>query len=270
MKTLLRTLPLYHHLKQTYHWSKRTKRKIRNRLTPTGFIFLYHRITDVHKDPHILSVSPDHFREQLSYLKKHFFIQSLAEMVYDIKNKTLRRNALAITFDDGYADNLINALPILEEFDVPATIFVTSGAVGSNQPFSWEKDTPAVDRGCALTHDELITFAQHPLIQIGAHTLTHPNLAKVTHVVQEQEIIESKRQLETMLGKPIHSFAYPFGSKDSFTDDTIALVQQAGFAYACANIHERVTRNSSPFALPRYVIRDWDINELAYRLQSFL
>ena len=80
---------------------------------------LYHRVNNLKHDKHLLAVTPDNFYKQLMFLKEHYPIVRFEE---DWNN--LREDAVCITFDDGYMDNFTNALPILQELEIPATVFV--------------------------------------------------------------------------------------------------------------------------------------------------
>src|SRR3989344_9483177 len=95
----------------------------------------YHKLADPQNDPHLLCVSPENFREQIKFLKENFRIVPLVQLVQEVRSKKLKNKTLTITFDDGYADNLHNALPVLQEHNIPATIFLTAGYIGSNKPF---------------------------------------------------------------------------------------------------------------------------------------
>lgn len=249
---------------------RKANRKFNNFFFPTGQILLYHRIANVKSDPHLLSVSPDNFYDQLDFLKNNFNIVPLAQIVKWIKEKKFKDRAVAITFDDGYADNLQNALPILKKLGVPATIFVTAGHIDSGTHFYWDNETPETDRGKPVSHDELITLAGCNLIEIGAHTMNHPKLKKINLEDQEMEIRQSKETIENIVGIPVTGFAYPFGGQDSFDNQTIGLVKKSGFGYACANIHERVRNGSDIFALPRFVMRNWGIDEFKQNLKKFI
>jgi peptidoglycan/xylan/chitin deacetylase (PgdA/CDA1 family) len=99
---------------------------------PTA-VLIYHRVGTLAHDPHLLAVSQDNFRSQLNYLKKNFHVVRFED---DWKN--IPKPAVAITFDDGYADNCLNALPILEEVGIPATVFITTGHVGTDREFWWD------------------------------------------------------------------------------------------------------------------------------------
>jgi peptidoglycan/xylan/chitin deacetylase (PgdA/CDA1 family) len=93
----------------------------------------------VTNDPWQLCVTPRHFAEHLEVLRKHGYLLPLQKLVGSLKDGGLPRRSAVITFDDGYADNLINAKPILEKYDAPATVFVTSGYVGRGREFWWDE-----------------------------------------------------------------------------------------------------------------------------------
>lgn len=97
---------------------------------------MYHRVATPVTDVWELAVSPEHFKEQLNVLQKMGTVLPIAQMVEDIKKGQIRNKTIAITFDDGYVDNLDVALPMLEAFDLPATIFLTSKTRGS---FWWDE-----------------------------------------------------------------------------------------------------------------------------------
>lgn len=252
-----------------YYFMKLIK-KLRNSLTSTGYIVLYHRVAGVKSDPHQLSVSPENFREQIKFLKENFRIVPLVQLVQAVRGKKLKNNTMAITFDDGYADNLYNALPILQEYGVPATMFLTAGCVGQNKTFFWDENTPQEDRGRPMTLDEVKTLSKARIVEIGGHTINHLKLAKIAENKQFNEISEGKRIIEEMVGFLLLSFAYPFGGKDSFNKTTIELVKKAAFHYACANIHERVTNRSDIYALPRFIVRNWSAEELKKQIKSWV
>ena len=88
---------------------------------------MYHRVAEADLDPHNLAVSPSHFREHLSVLRKLTSPRRLLEIV---DNWSDSNSGVAVTFDDGYADNLFEAVPALEAEEIPATIFVSTGMLG--------------------------------------------------------------------------------------------------------------------------------------------
>jgi peptidoglycan/xylan/chitin deacetylase (PgdA/CDA1 family) len=110
---------------------KSLARRLINRFVPGAIILLYHRVTELSSDPQLLCVSRQHFAEHLEILRKHGSPTRLRQAA----QTGCGRREVIVTFDDGYADNLDNAKPLLERYDVPATIFVTTGYVGSRREF---------------------------------------------------------------------------------------------------------------------------------------
>jgi peptidoglycan/xylan/chitin deacetylase (PgdA/CDA1 family) len=103
---------------------------MRSRLVDSALILGYHRISDVTVDSFSLSVTPQHFTEQLALIRKHGWPMSLRDLVRGLRDGKVPRRAVVVTFDDGYSDNLHVAKPLLERYEVPATVFITSGYLG--------------------------------------------------------------------------------------------------------------------------------------------
>lgn len=109
------------------------------RAGPGAAVLLYHRVVDIDNDPQLLAVSPRRFDEQMRRLAEGFHPISLTRLVSNIRKADVPRNAVAVTFDDGYFDNLTHALPILEAHGIPATVFVATGTIGGARGFYWDK-----------------------------------------------------------------------------------------------------------------------------------
>jgi len=116
----------------------KTLRLLGGNRRPRALILLYHRVTELAADPFRLAVTPRHFEEHLEVLLNLGPPLRLADLVARLKTDEIPDRAWAITFDDGYADNLHNALPILENHRVPATFFLTSGYIGEPVEFWWD------------------------------------------------------------------------------------------------------------------------------------
>src|SRR5262249_45049288 len=120
-----------------------------------------------------------------------------------------------------------------------------------------------------LTSAELCALESDELIEVGAHSVNHPSLAALPLRAQQAEISRSKSMIEGWVGKPITSFSYPFGGLEDYNAQTIRLVREAGFNYACANYAGTMTRGLDRFSMPRYLVRDWDGDEFASRLAQW-
>src|ERR1051326_2045987 len=119
-------------LRQSARWVSR-------RFTHEALILLYHRVVELSSDPYLLGVRPQRFAEHLEILRKHGRPMQLHQLAQALRDGNLPRRALVVTFDDGYADNLYTAKPLLERFEVPATIFVTTGYIGRDREFWWDE-----------------------------------------------------------------------------------------------------------------------------------
>jgi peptidoglycan/xylan/chitin deacetylase (PgdA/CDA1 family) len=171
--------------------------------------------------------------------------------------------AVLVTFDDGYRSVARLAAPILERHRIPAAFFVCAGSIADRRllwydavarrgdqagvarmkrlPFDqWQRidgDTRTIvgddDPMAAMTVDDLRALAARPLFEIGGHTISHPILANAPAGRQREEIAGSLRAIESWIGKPVRSFAYPNGEPGvDYTSDTVALVRDAGIDVA--------------------------------------
>lgn len=123
-----------------------TSDRTRNRTV----ILAYHRVIRLTSDPQLLCVLPERFAEQLEVLKRHFTIVPLNVLVERLRSGKSVAGMTALTFDDGYADNLLIAKPLLERAGAPATIFVASGQIGRRYGFWWDELERLLLTGCAV------------------------------------------------------------------------------------------------------------------------
>jgi len=180
-------------------------------------------------------------------------IISLPDLVAHLRSDRLPPGrAVVVTFDDGYADNYHLAFPILRKLRIPATIFLVSRAVGGEANWTTE---PAL-AGRPLLTVGLIKEMLDGGFEAGAHTRTHVSLTDVpADEKRELEIVGSRQDLEESFGRPIRTFAYPFGDYDP---DIAQAVQRAGFHAACCS-RSGVNDPATPhFELRRVEVRGTD------------
>lgn len=313
-----------------YRQLRSGKNRLLNLVDPPVVVLIYHRVMVLSADPHRLAVSPENFRAQMEYLKENFRL-----VLFDEEWSKVQEPAVAVTFDDGYADNYLHALPILEEVGIPATFFISTGTLGTRKEFWWDElerlvlgaiDCPrrfhlqdpefarswatasreerlcmhdelhpllqklraprreewleqlrtwaGVDRtGRAtnrpLTADEVKKLGASPWATIGAHGVTHTCLSILPENEQWQEIAASKQRLEELLGTQVETFCYPYGNRVHYNRTTLELCCRAGFRKAAANFPGQAHRWTSPFEVPRHVVRDWDVATFSARLKCF-
>src|SRR5829696_8506777 len=119
-------------LRQIARWPK-------NRIERKVLVLIYHRISDLPSDPRSLSVTPHYFAKHLEILRQYARPMRLQQMSQALIDGNLPDRAVVVTFDDGYADNLYNAKPALERYNVPATFFLTTGYIGHKREFWWDE-----------------------------------------------------------------------------------------------------------------------------------
>jgi peptidoglycan/xylan/chitin deacetylase (PgdA/CDA1 family) len=127
---------------------------------------------------------------------------------------------------------------------------------------------PARPTHRTLTHNEVRDLASSRVADFGSHTVTHPALAALPLSEQRAEIETGKHGLEDLTGEPARTFAYPFGRRVDYSDETVRLVRRAGFEGACANFNGAIVEGVDPFQLPRLFVQDWDGDEFARLLAS--
>ena len=333
---------------------RRSVRALRRNFSPRALILLYHRVGDPGCDPWELAVAPQHFDEHLAVLRAQPRPIHFRELANATRNGDVPPGALVVTFDDGYADNLLNAKPLLEKHDVPATVFVTTGGLDSAEEFwwdelerivlsegpvperlqlriggqihswelggdanhnalpgqhrmwkAWQKEAPTARHGMyraiwqllrplpdgerndvreqlrawavaapptrsthrALSRSEVAQLAASGLVDVGSHTVSHPQLSLLPIESQRTEIVRSQHDLQSILGRPVTSFAYPYGD---YADETVGVLRHAGFQAAGTTGRGCVTARSDPYRFPRLHVRDVDGETFARTLREWL
>jgi peptidoglycan/xylan/chitin deacetylase (PgdA/CDA1 family) len=332
-------------------------------------------VSDTPTDPYLLRVRKTNFEEQMDVLARRGCVMPLREMAARHREKRLPDGAVAITFDDGYADNLRVAKPILKQRGLPATVFMTAGSIGREREFWWDElerivlrtaELPSeldgeqiFDNAClcawrghlaresteeeeavaprwnlngaarvstarkalswdltqpsdptprhkllrdvhavirvipheprqavldrlrawaraddrvrpafrAMSPDEMRELAAGDLIEVGAHTMTHPSLPTLSAKMRRREVVGCRERLEEILRRPVTAFAYPYGDVD---DATAAAVAESGFDIACACEGRVVVPRSHRLRLPRLDVLDWNGNTFAEHLERWL
>lgn len=184
-----------------------------------------------------VTISPKTLRQQLKYVKDQGYITlTLSELKnYILNNSPIPPKSIVITFDDGYMDNYYNAFPALKDLNMVATIFcITSNLDGSYY----------------LSKDAISEMSNYG-IDIQSHTVTHTKLSKLTYDQQLAELKESKKTLESIVGKKIDSIAYPYGD---FNDDSIKAAKNAGYTLGFTTERGLSDRNDNPLKLNRIYI----------------
>lgn len=199
-------------------------------------ILTYH---SVGSRDHEMNVSIRDFRAQMAWLAAHAEVCTLEQAAEG-------RGGIAITFDDGYLDNLVNAAPILADYGFPATVFVVAGRTGMRL----EHDSKEQEHSQLMDWDEVRTLEAMGWT-VGGHTVTHQRLALLSAREQRSEIDGCKHLLEDALGHGIETFAYPFGSALDFNLTSRVIAREAGYNLAVSNRYGAVQPGADRYDLRR-------------------
>ncbi|MFH9660849.1 polysaccharide deacetylase family protein [Streptomyces sp. NPDC017248] len=213
---------------------------------PVPWIAMYHSVGDCSDDPYRITVGPGRLETQLRWLRRRGLRGvSVAELLA-ARARGGGRDLVGLTFDDGYADFLGNALPVLARWECTATLFVLPGLLGGDN--AWD---PLGPRKPLLTA-EGVRRAAAAGVEIGSHGLTHADLTRAGDALLADETAGSRAVLEELTGGPVTGFCYPYGTVDR---RVVAAVREAGYGYACAIDPGPL---SGPYALPRVHIGQHD------------
>lgn len=210
-----------------------------------------------------LRVTPERFEAQVRWLRDEGFSFYTVSELWTQWDR-LPERAVAITFDDGYGDNLHNALPILTRYNAKATIYV----VVDRHDRDWSTykkahhNTGELAREAKLSDDEIRQLVASGRIEIGSHTLTHCNLRTTPEAAKRHELLASREQLEVLTGKPVLSFAYPFGI---YSAEDVRFAGEAGYETAVTTVEgiDMVVPRPEPLDLKRVKVSGKD-NQLAF------
>lgn len=193
--------------------------------------------------------TPADFSAQLDWLDSHHYTTiSMAQLAAHLRNgAALPAKPVVLSFDDGFADQMA-AFAMLQAHRMRATFYVIIGGQASQYCIGIERhpDHPCGDS--YLNWDQVTMLDRSGLIEIGAHTVDHLNLASLSAQDAQFQIINSKQVLQQHLGHPVTTFAYPYGS---FTAETINAVRAAGFASAVTTIEGTSQSTATLFSLHR-------------------
>lgn len=205
-------------------WVAQARKVCRNRSVILG----YHGITraPLRHDLSMLLVRPERFRAQIELLlEAGFRFVTVAELVRLAAGGEPPPGYAAISFDDGMRNNHDTALPILSDYGIAATVYITIGFIGGESPWIGA----ASDRSM-LDREEIRELAAAGW-ELGAHTMTHPDLSQLDYESARREIHNSKVALEAITGVPVETFAYPFGH---YNQTALAAAAASGLTAAVA------------------------------------
>jgi peptidoglycan/xylan/chitin deacetylase (PgdA/CDA1 family) len=286
-------------------------------------VLIFHRV--LAQPDALLSDEPDAraFAEQMDVVKAFFNVIGLQEAVERLKSGSLPPRAVCITFDDGYANNVEVAAPILAARGLTATFFISTGFMDGSRmwndtiiealrsapaeldltdlglgklqlaglaqrrrvidgillqlkyrdPAERLKLADAIAQRAGFEQTKPLMMSETQLrklaslgMDIGAHCVTHPILARLPSNVAREEINQSRARLQDVLRQPVRTFAYPNGGPGTdYASEHVTMVREAGFSTAVTTAWGAGTRDSDPYQIPR--VGPWDRTSLRYGLR---
>lgn len=194
------------------------------RLSRWPRVLMYHAVFRLAHDPNKVCVSPERFESQMHYLKRRGLRGvSVGELIRSMEAGDAR-GLVGLTFDDGYANFLQNAVPVLERFGFTATVFVVGGMLGKEN--SWDRE-PRM----GLLDAEGVREVSERGMEVGSHGMSHVRLSRLDAASLEEEVSGGQRLLREVLGRDVEGFCYPYGDLDR---TTVEAVRRAGHGYACS------------------------------------
>lgn len=240
-----RLIEAYRQATEPWRWLRRVAWQ-RAGTMPIVVLF-YHRVADT--DPTDWTISRSGFAAQLDWLQKHFELLSMDQVHRRLEMGFNDRPAVAITFDDGYAENMDFALPLMAERKIPCMYYVATSFV-LNQTF--------------FPHDDALNLQLHPNsvgdlkqilawgLDVGAHTRTHADIGQVTDSRQlHDELAGSRRELMNLLGVAIDHFAFPYGQTSNITAAALQIARNVGYKTVSAAYGGYNCMGCDPFFIQR-------------------
>jgi glycosyltransferase involved in cell wall biosynthesis len=228
-------------------------RALWSRLTGRAAILLYHAFAERGERASRFVITARRFARQIRVLRRlGYSILSLREYIDLLRTHQLPpRRTVVVTIDDGYADTRDVALPILRDLGVPATLFIVSGKMGATN--DWTADGPL--KGRKLLSARVVKQLADEGIAIGSHTRTHPSLPSLSPADARDEIVSSRDDLQTILGKNVDVLAYPYGD---WNDAIAQLAAESGSLAGCTADGGLNQPDTLPHALRRIEVHGTD------------
>ena len=186
------------------------------KLLPELPVVMYHRISNRTLPNDGGRVLPTlEFEEQLMCLRDEGFTTLFASDYHKIRKGLMDcpEKPIMLTFDDGYDDNLLEAYPLLRRYGMKGNFYIITASIGANGH---------------MTESQLLRI-DPTVVEIGSHTVNHRNLSNCSHRRLVRELVDSRLELEFLLGRNIDTFAFPYGGYD---DEAVKMTEQAGYQVA--------------------------------------
>lgn len=226
-------------------------------------VLMYHRVLEQAPsgNPKYHYIEADQFRKQMELLDAWNFtpITFYDYQLYLNGELSLPAKPVIITFDDGYLDTLEVAVPILNDLSIPAVIYV----LGNRNLNAGEWDRVDGMEPPPLMNDEQIKEIQALGFEIGSHTMNHLPLNELDDQTIQRELGDAKKVIEDLLGEPVISVSYPFGSVD---ERVTSAAEACGYNFGCGVFTGPATFGEHLFDIRRMAIHQ-SLNHLQFLMR---
>ena len=209
-------------------------------------VLMYHSVSPHTEDPYQVTVSPHRFEQQMRWLSARGLRGVSMATLIAARRRGSDDGLVGLTFDDGYADFLSYALPVLLGHGFSATAFVIAGRLGGDN--AWDAEGP---RKPLMTGSQVREVAAAG-IEIGSHGLRHVTLDRTTDLALAREQQARRQMLQDLTGSAVGGFCYPYGHLNGRVVDG---VRSAGYDYGCAIWTSELT---GAYAMPRVYVGEAD------------
>ncbi|RFU40204.1 polysaccharide deacetylase family protein [Actinomadura logoneensis] len=185
---------------------------------------MYHSVDHCLEDPHLVTVTPGRFERQMRGLEAAGLRGVGVAELLAAKAAGRHRRLVGLTFDDGYADFVRHAVPVLARRGFTATVFVVTGEIGGRNAWDTGPRKPLMDAG-------QLRAAAEAGMEVASHGVRHVSLPEAGDDELAAELRDSRAHLEDLLQRPVPGFAYPYGN---ISPRVVRAVRDAGYDYGCA------------------------------------
>ena len=199
--------------------------------------------------------APEMLERQMRWLREHCRVVRFADVWDEARRPGSSQPTVAVTFDDGHADNHTTALPILLRYEIPATFFVATGLIDRDPEViaarSWRgwRETDST-----LTWEQVLDMRDHGM-DIGSHGHTHTALARLPDAAAFSDLARSKQSREERLGERVVAMAYPKGRpRRDVLPASVHVARGVGFEHGATVLLRGVKRSDEPMMIPRFPI----------------
>ena len=235
-------------------------------LRNAAVVVVFHRVDDRYPDDP-LTLTSRQFGDFCDFFAKYFKVVHLSTLVHRMREGRDIGGMLAITFDDGYQDNLKVAAPILVEHGLPACFFITTGFIGSSTVPWWDAKDGITSEW--MNWDQVRTLAASGF-EVGSHTVSHADLGALRGTQAYQEIADSKARIEDELKQEVSLFAYPYGRPGNICDANRGLARQAGYACCVSAFGGTVGSRTDPFRMRRTPVSSWYLSPYQFGFETLV